>query len=134
MGIRIGENQKTEITIRKHGNGYYTTIARKLEDGTYDNAFVSVSFRKGVELEDRTRIKVNDGFLSFWRKTPETKEMITITKKDGTTEEVEKKGQPVYTFMILDFEQLHKYDRTDLEQQEEEREEYTPVTDDDLPF
>jgi hypothetical protein len=133
MGIRIGENQKTEITVRKHGTGYYTTVARKLEDGTYDNAFVSVSFRKGVELEDRTRIKVNDGFLSFWRKTPETKEMITITRKDGTTEEVEKKGDPIYTFMILDYEVLHKYDRTDLKQ-EEEKEEYTPVSDDELPF
>lgn len=137
MGIRIGENQITEITIRKHNNGYYTIVSKRLEDNSFDNSFVGIKFRKGVELEDRTRIRVIEGFLSFWRNKLETKEMITVTKRDGTTTEVEKKGDPHLEFMILDYEIIPRSERNNSQQDDtisDAEDTFVPISDDDLPF
>ncbi len=82
MGMRInGEN----VMIFKNENGRYTTsISNKKEDGSYENAYLQVQFRKGVELENKTRINIKDGFLTFFR-----------------TQE----GNTVYKIVVLDFEQ-----------------------------
>lgn len=62
---------------------YSTTIANKKEDGSYDNASIQVQFRKGVEVENKSKINVTNGFLSFYR------------KQDNT---------PVFKFIVMDFE------------------------------
>ena len=82
MGMRInGEN----VMIFKNENGRYTTsISNKKEDGSYENAYLQVQFRKGVELENKTKINIKDGFLTFFR-----------------TQE----GNIVYKIVVLDFEQ-----------------------------
>lgn len=82
MGMRInGEN----VMIFKNENGRYTTsISNKKEDGSYENAYLQVQFRKGVELESKTKINIKDGFLTFFR-----------------TQE----GNIVYKIVVLDFEQ-----------------------------
>jgi len=82
MGMRInGEN----VMIFKNENGRYTTsISNKKEDGSYENAYLQVQFRKGVELENKTKINIKDAFLTFFR-----------------TQE----GNAVYKIVVLDFEQ-----------------------------
>lgn len=57
-----------EILIFKNDKGAYSTsISKKKEDGTYENMRISVNFRKGAELENKTKINVINGFLSFWK-------------------------------------------------------------------
>lgn len=82
MGMRInGEN----VMIFKNENGRYTTsISNKKQDGSYENAYLQVQFRKDVELESKTKINIKDGFLTFFR-----------------TQE----GNIVYKIVVLDFEQ-----------------------------
>lgn len=82
MGMRInGEN----VMIFKNENGRYTTsISNKKEDGSYENAYLQVQFRKGVELENKTKINIKDAFLTFFR-----------TQDDKT----------IYKIVVLDFEQ-----------------------------
>lgn len=41
---------------------YSTGISSKSQDGTYNNAYIPVRFRRGIELEDRQLINI----LSAW--------------------------------------------------------------------
>lgn len=41
---------------------YSTGISSKSQDGTYNNAYMPVKFRKGIEIEDRQLINI----LSAW--------------------------------------------------------------------
>lgn len=76
---------KTRI-YAKDFNGkklYSTGINRKEEDGTYKNMYVSVQFRQGIEIEDKTTINVTNGFLSFYE---------------------DKNGMPKIKLVVLEFE------------------------------
>lgn len=68
------------MIFRKDFDGkpnYSTTLSKKLMDGTYDNAYINVRFKKGVELENKTKIDVTNGWLTFW-KNKEGKAMFEI--------------------------------------------------------
>lgn len=56
-----------ETMIFKNDRGYSTTISNKKEDGSYENMFIPVNFRKGIELPNKTKINVINGFLSFYK-------------------------------------------------------------------
>jgi len=76
-----------ETIIFKNEKGMYnTTISNKREDGTYENMRISVNFKKGIEVENKTKINIKDGFLSFWK------------NKDGL---------PQVKLVIMDFEEVN---------------------------
>lgn len=57
-----------ETTIFKNEQGNYSTsISNKKEDGTYEKMYIAVNFRKGVEVENKTKIDIKDSFLSFYK-------------------------------------------------------------------
>lgn len=61
---------KTNITgetmIFKNNNGFYsTTISKKKQDGSYDNAYINVGFKKDVDVENKTLINIKNGWLTF---------------------------------------------------------------------
>lgn len=81
MSIRI----KGEALIFKNEKGLYSTgISNKLQDGTYENSYIGVQFKKGVELENKTRITIDDAFLSFYKN---------------------QEGKPIFKIVVLDFTQ-----------------------------
>ena len=43
---------------------YATGVSSKKQDGTYANMYLDVRFRKGVTVENKTRIDIKDGFLT----------------------------------------------------------------------
>lgn len=44
---------------------YSIGLSKKNKDGGYDNGYISARFKKDVELENKTRIKVKESWLSF---------------------------------------------------------------------
>ena len=81
MGIRV----KGQTTIFKNDKGFYSTgLSNKLMDGSYENAYIPVQFKKGIELESKTKIEIKDGFISFYRN---------------------QEGKPVFKIVVLEFEQ-----------------------------
>ena len=44
---------------------YSIGLSKKNKNGGYDNGFMSVRFKKGVEVGNKTRIKIKDAWLSF---------------------------------------------------------------------
>lgn len=112
MSIKIGENQISEIIIhRKENRGYYTFLSNKIEDDKWDVFPIIVGFKKGIEIEDGTKIKIIDAFLTFFRKEP-------IEGKE--------KGEGVHKLMILEYEVVSKKQPSESQISE--------ITDDDLPF
>ena len=60
-------NGKAKIFKNEYnGNTYYTTsIANKKEDGTYENMYLAVQFKKGMEVDGD--INIINGFLTFYK-------------------------------------------------------------------
>lgn len=76
-----------ETLIWKSEKGAYsTTISNKNMDGSYDNAYITVQFKKGVELENKTKINITNGFLTFYRNANDN-------------------NKPVFKIMVLEFTQ-----------------------------
>ena len=81
MSIRI----TGETTIFKNDKGFYSTgISNKNMDGTYENAYISVQFKKGTEIENKTKINITNGFMSFFKGQD---------------------GKPVFKIVVLEFTQ-----------------------------
>ena len=82
MSIRI----TGETTIFKNDKGFYSTgISNKLMDGSYENAYISVQFKKGTEIENKTKINITNGFMSFFKGQD---------------------GKPVFKIVVLEFSQV----------------------------
>ena len=64
------------IFKNKNNTGYYTTTSNKLEDGTFEKNFITIGFRKGVELDNFTKINIKDGFLTHYSYQNEDGETI----------------------------------------------------------
>ena len=57
------------LIYAKEFNGkthYRAGLANKLQNGEYDRAYIDVRFPKGTQLENKTKIKIKKGFLSFY--------------------------------------------------------------------
>jgi hypothetical protein len=57
------------MVFRKDHEGkvfYSTQLGKKKQDGTYDNAYIDLQFKKGVDIPNRTTINVENGWLTFW--------------------------------------------------------------------
>lgn len=73
-----------EMMIFSNDKGFSTSISNKKEDGTYDNMFIAVNFKKGVSVENKSKINVTNGFLSFYKtKDGLAKPKIVIMEFEG---------------------------------------------------
>lgn len=46
---------------------YSMGISKKLQDGTYENGSINCQFKKDVEIQDRTKIKIKEAWLTFYK-------------------------------------------------------------------
>ena len=80
------------IFKNKSNTGYYTTTSNKQEDGTFDKNFITVGFRRGVELDNFTKINIRDGFLTHY----------SFEDENGET-------QKRFKIMVMDFDVVETY-------------------------
>ena len=90
---------------------YATGVSSKRQDGTYANAYMDVRFRKGVIVENKTKIDINDAFFTVreYVVNGETKKKIEL--------------------MILDFKIIGGVAENAVEQ-----EHFSALNYDDVPF
>ena len=61
------------VMIFKSDKGYYSIgLSKKNEDKTYTNGYMPCKFKKDVELDNQTRIYINQAWLSFYLKDGKT--------------------------------------------------------------
>ena len=117
-------NYDKEITIYRfegqYGPSYSIGLSKKTQDDKVEYGYFPCKFRKGVELSNKSKIKIRNAFISF-------------NKKDNKT----------YPYIFINsFEELYQEKE---EIKEEKKEEVKPdpyaefsneieITDDQLPF
>lgn len=50
---------------------YRTAIVKKNDDNKYERGYIDIKFPKGTELENKTKIKIKKGFMSFYKNKEE---------------------------------------------------------------
>lgn len=66
---------------------YATGVSNKRQDGSYVNAYLDVRFRKGVVLENKSKINIKNGFLTVREYTSngETQKKLELMVLDFDT-------------------------------------------------
>lgn len=80
---------------------YYTIgLSKKDKDGNYINGYMNVSFKKGIELENKTKIKIKKAWLDFYKRDVKTIPSIFISEFDivSTTPKEEQRTNPFQEF------------------------------------
>lgn len=106
-----------EMIFRNDVSGYtfYSVgLTNKAEDGTYNNGSMRCKFKKGVELENKTKIYIKNGFVSFYKKDKVTIPYLFITEFETVTDTIER---------IKEEAKENAFNENEIE-----------LTDDDLPF
>lgn len=78
MHIASGE----ELMIFSGEYGYSTGISKKTQDGEYIRTYIPVSFKKGITIENQTKIKVIDSWLSLYERKADNKKVLYIFVND----------------------------------------------------
>ena len=83
-------SDRVEMIFRKDFDNkpYYSMgLSRTNQNGGYIQGYIPVYFRKGVELENKTRIRIKDAWLDFYLKDGETKINIFINEFEKVGED-----------------------------------------------
>ena len=75
--MHIRENE--EVIIFKNDKDYYSIgLSRKDRNNQVYYGYFPCQFKKGVSVENKTRIKLKNAFISFYLKENETKSYLMI--------------------------------------------------------
>lgn len=118
-------SNKEEMVFRKDYNGkpsYSLGLSKKDKDGKYINGYVKVNFKKGVELNNKSKIKIKNAWLDFYKDNEKTIPTIFINDFEITQDsEKQEEKNPFEEFgehITTDFDTGHQIE----------------IGDEDLPF
>lgn len=63
-------SNRDEMIFKNEKDGkisYQIGLSRKKEDGTYENGYMLARFRKDIELDNQTKIRIKDAWLDFFK-------------------------------------------------------------------
>ena len=57
------------VFVNEHNGkkSYSIGISKKLQDGSYENGFLPAQFKKDVVINNKTKIDIKKGWLSFYK-------------------------------------------------------------------
>lgn len=69
-------NGEVMVFVNEHnGRKFYKVgISKKMQDGSYQNGYVDVQFKKDIIVENKTKINIKSAWLTFYM----NKENITV--------------------------------------------------------
>ena len=77
----IDEKEKTIFRNEYEGKiSYSIGLSKKKEDGSFENGYMPIRFKKGTELKDKTKIKIKEAWLDFYKADKRTVPYIFINK------------------------------------------------------
>lgn len=82
-------SNKNEMIFRNDYNGkpiYSIGLSKKKQDGTYENGYMTVNFKEGTDIKDKTKIKIKNAWLSFYLKDKKTIPTIFINDYEIVSE------------------------------------------------
>jgi len=86
--MKITSDKEIIFRHEKDGKVFYSMgLSHKTQDGNYKNDYMPVRFRKGVSLEDKAKIKIEEAWIDFY----EGMKFIFINKFEEIQPKEEKK-------------------------------------------
>ena len=82
-------SKKEEMVFKNEYNGkvfYSIGISKKNQDGKYENGYINVRFKKDVELENQTKIKIKKAWIDFYCKDRKTFPYIFVSEFEPVEE------------------------------------------------
>jgi len=82
-------SNRNEMIFRNDYNGkpiYSIGLSKKKQDGTYENGYMTVNFKEGADIKDKSRIKIKNAWLSFYIKDKKTIPTIFINDYELVSE------------------------------------------------
>ena len=77
--MNITSNNTMIFTKEENGKVHYRAgLSSKKQDGNYDSAYIDVRMPKDTVLENKTKISITKGFLSFYNYTGKDDKQHTI--------------------------------------------------------
>lgn len=76
-------SDREEIIFRRDFENrvsYSVGLTKKKEDGTFENGYIPVRFRKDTELKNQTKIKIEEAWIDFFKIEKKTIPYIFINK------------------------------------------------------
>ena len=76
-------SNKKEMIFRSEKDGkvfYSIGLSKKKQDGSYENGYMSVHFKKDIDLADKTRISIKQAWIDFYKKDKITMPYIFINE------------------------------------------------------
>lgn len=83
-------SDKEEMIFRKDWNDkklYSIGLNKKNKDGSYTNGYMNCQFKNDVVLENKTKIKIKEAWLTFYLKDKQTYPYIFINDFDIVEQE-----------------------------------------------
>ncbi len=77
------EEERPKMIFKYNNNGtlvYKIGLSKKGKDGNYINGYMSCRFPKDAVIEDKTKIKIHEGWIDFYVKDKITYPYIFINK------------------------------------------------------
>ena len=56
-----------EIKVYSNEHGYFTRLSRRNIKDEWENGFFYIKFKKGVTIENKSKIKLKDSWLTFYK-------------------------------------------------------------------
>lgn len=106
-----------------NGRDFYKIgFSKKLENGDYQNGYITCQFRKGVSLDNNTKIYIKTAWLSFYKKDKTTIPYIFINDFETVSDAINNaKQQDMFSAKEEEIEKSMKLNEIE-------------ITDADLPF
>lgn len=99
----IEEKEKTIYKNEKDGKvSYAIGLSRKKEDGTFDLGYLPCRFKKDVKLENKTKIKIKQAWLDFYKVEKKTFIYIFINDFEKAEQQQEKSVDAWYSAKDID--------------------------------
>lgn len=122
------------VTIFKNVNDYGTFykvgLSKKDVEGKYINGYKDIKFKKGVELEDKTKLYIKKAWLDFYIKDKKTIDYIFCSEFELIEETIENAKTPLANMSDSEIVQTVMNEEDPFKSFGEEVE----LTDFDLPF
>lgn len=94
-------SKRDEIIFRNDYNGkpiYSIGLSKKKKDGTYENGYMTVNFKEGTDIQNKSKIKIKNAWLSFYKKEDKTIPTIFINEYELVGEPKPKEENPFEDF------------------------------------
>ena len=77
----IDDKQKTVFRNERDDKVFYSIgLSKKKEDGSFEKGYINARFKKDIDLKDKTKIKIKEAWLDFYKADKKTVPYIFINK------------------------------------------------------